>query len=99
MSRQWVSRPHVKPSAGAILVPVRVARTVERMVRVRRAKVCQRGCWGFCSLVGCLRRGREDEGREVMEEIVRPVMEGRARMNALRVVGIGREWRRVVCIV
>jgi hypothetical protein len=41
-------------------------------------------------VVECFRRGRE-AGRVVSDKIVNPEIKGRARVNALRVVGIGRE--------
>lgn len=45
-----------------------------------------------------LKRGRE-VGREVMDDIVRPEIRGRARVKAERAVGTGRERRRVVCML
>lgn len=43
-------------------------------------------------------RGLEG-GKVVMEDTIRPDIKGRARVKAERVRGIGREWRRAVCML
>jgi hypothetical protein len=91
-----VSNSHVCVAELGRRDPLNVARTVERMVRARRARVCQRGV--LLLVVVYFWRGRA-VGKVVREDTVSPVIRGRARVKAERVVGIGREWMLVMCML